>query len=120
MIEIILVIYLCGLIGARLQKKGRTSGWFKFFVVVAWFGGEFAGGLVGGVASVLINGLDEEPPLVPVYLAALAGAALCTAFVFLVATQVPDARRLQPAASGSEGAMPPPMSETGNPYQAPR
>jgi hypothetical protein len=120
MLEILLVIHLCRRIGARLQKKGRPSGWYKLFVVVAWFGGELAGGFVGGIASALINGPDEESALLPVYLAALAGAGLCTAFVFFLASQVPDARGPQPAAAGPEGAMPQPVRETGNPYQAPR
>jgi hypothetical protein len=67
MLEILLLIYLCRRIGARLQKKGRPSGWFKFFVAVAWFGG-------------IINGPNQEPSLLPAYLSALAGAALSTAF----------------------------------------
>lgn len=87
---------------------------------MAWFGGEFAGAVVAGIASAIINGPNQEPALLPVYLAALAGAGLCTAFVFFLASQVPDARELKPAAGGPEGAMPQPVSETGNPYQAPQ
>lgn len=120
MLEILLVIYLCRRIGARLQKKRRPSGWFKFFVVVAWFGGEFVGGVMGGVVAAIINGPDQEPSLLPAYLAALAGAGLSTAFVFFLASQLPDLRAQQPAFGGPEGPMPQPVSETGNPYQAPR
>jgi hypothetical protein len=119
MLEILLVIHLCRRIGARLQDKGRPSGWFKFLVVVAWFGGEFAGGVAGGIVSAIIHGPDNEPALLPVYLAALAGAGLSTAFVFLLASQLSDARGLQPIVGGPEGVMPP-ITETGNPYQSPQ
>ncbi|HEV7222146.1 MAG TPA: hypothetical protein VGN42_05550 [Pirellulales bacterium] len=43
MLEILGVIGLRKMIGGMLERKSRRSGWFKFFVVIAWFGGEFAG-----------------------------------------------------------------------------
>ena len=38
MLELFLMIWLCGKIGLRARSKGLSSGLYKFFVVLAWFG----------------------------------------------------------------------------------
>ena len=49
MLEIILLVSLCRKIGNRSREKGLPAGKYKFFVVVAWFGGEIAGAVFAAV-----------------------------------------------------------------------
>src|SRR5882724_6942282 len=87
MLEILLVIFFCKKVGNIVRPKGYSVGWFRFFVVIAWFGGEFAGGLTGGVISALTdNGPDPHMGLV--YLCALVGAAVGVGIVFAIANHL--------------------------------
>ena len=118
-LEIFVVIGLCKQIGAILRKKGRKAGWYQFLVVVAWVGGEIAGGVIAGIISAITNP-GAEPHLGLVYLLALAGAATSVAFVFLFAKGLPDqlVRELPyPHNFVPENASLP--SDTSNPYQPP-
>ena len=88
MLEIIIVVVLCKSLGNQLRAKGRKPFWMQFLLVVAWFGGEFAGGVVGGIAHVIQNGPDA-PMGMGVYLFAIVGAALGAGFTFLIASLLP-------------------------------
>ena len=120
MLEILGVIGLCKMIGGMLQRKGRRSGWFKFFVVIAWFGGEFAGAIVAGIAAAVMRA-GEEPPMLPIYLTALACACLGVGVVFLIASLLPDLRPLQTAMhpGGAPFIGVPEPRDGDNPYRAP-
>lgn len=118
MLEILLVYGLCKHMGTVLSRKGRKSGWFKFFVVVAWFGGEIAGGLAAAVALAIAN-QGEEPSMGGIYLGAIVGAGLSVGFVFLIASSLSDLSQVQLDPSGYAPADLRLPRDTGNPYQPP-
>ena len=47
MLEIIALIFLTRSIGNLAERKGLKKGWWKFYAVIAWFGAEFLGAVVG-------------------------------------------------------------------------
>lgn len=120
MLEILGVIGLCKMIGGLLERKGRRSGWFKFFVVIAWIGGEFVGAVVAGIAAAVMHP-GQEPPMLPIYLTALVCAGLGVGVVFLIASLLPDLRPLQTAAhpAGAPLMGIPAPGDADNPYRAP-
>jgi hypothetical protein len=120
MLEILGVIGLCKMIGGVLERKGRRSGWFKFFVVIAWFGGEFAGAIIAGIAAAVMNP-GKEPAMLPIYLAALVCAGLGVGVVFLIASLLPDLRPMQAAMhpAGAPFIGVPEPRDGDNPYRAP-
>lgn len=128
MLEIFGLIALCKSIGRILERKGRRSGWFKFLVVIAWFGGEFAGAILAAIVAVIINP-QREPPMGAIYITALVCAALSVGFVFLIASLLSDLRPLQaalePALAPAGGANfpnhsgAPLLADANNPYRAP-
>jgi hypothetical protein len=101
MLEIILLIALTRRIGHILEQKGRKSGWYKLLTVVLWFGGEVAGGIVGGVV-VAVSGVNE----LIIYLIALIGAAVGAGAAFLIAKGV------TPAVAAYSPPPPPPSTFT--------
>lgn len=128
MLEIFGLIALCKSIGRILERKGRRSGWFKFLVVIAWFGGEIAGAILAAIVAVVMNG-QREPPMGPIYITSLICAALSVGLVFLIASLLSDLRPLQaalePALAPASGANFPnhtgaPLpTDANNPYRAP-
>jgi hypothetical protein len=82
MLEIILLIALCRNLGNKLRAKARTPWPFQLMLVLAWFGGE----LVGAVVGVVISG-DEGGCLL--YLFALMGAAVGAAMVSILVHYLP-------------------------------
>ena len=120
MLEILFLVGLCKTIGRILERKGRRSGWFKFLVVIAWFGGELAGAVVAAIAAAIMNP-QQEPPMGAIYISALVGAGLSVGFVFLVASLLSDLRRVEP----SFGPTAAPLAgldllgDPNNPYRAP-
>src|SRR5690348_11305367 len=96
MLEILGLIALCKSIGRILERKGRRSGWFKFLVVIAWFGGEFVGAILAAIVAVIVNP-QREPPMGAIYITALVCAAASVGLVFLIASLLSDLRPLQAA-----------------------
>jgi len=47
MLEILGIIYLTGKIGTLAEQKGLKKGIWKFYMVLAWFGGEILGIVLG-------------------------------------------------------------------------
>lgn len=47
MLEIIALIFLCKKIGTVAERKGLSPGQWKLFTVLAWFGGEILGAMLG-------------------------------------------------------------------------
>ena len=61
MLEIIALIYLTRKIGDLAERKGLKKGWWKFYTVIGWFGGE----IIGIVLSILIFQTEETLALLP-------------------------------------------------------
>ncbi len=51
MLEILLLVSLTRKIAAIAERKGVKPGTWKLYVILAWFGGEFAGGFAGALLS---------------------------------------------------------------------
>jgi hypothetical protein len=121
MIEILLLVHFCKKIGNIVRPKGRSVGLWRFFLVVAWFGGE----ILGGIAGAIVSGATEDAVggiNGPVYLCALVGAALGAILAFSLANAVGE--KEVPYSSGTSPYAPQMSSstswrETGNPYQPP-
>lgn len=61
MLEIIVLIFLTRNIGNLAERKGLKKGWWKFYTVIAWFGAEVLGSVVG----ILILRTEDYLPLLP-------------------------------------------------------
>ena len=99
MLEIVLLVVLTRKIGAILQGKGRTSGWFKFLTVVLWFGGE----IVGGVIGVVVGEMYGFDIMVAAYPLALLGAIAGAIAAYVIAQSA------RPAEAAVEPPPPPPV-----------
>ena len=88
MLEIILVVVLWKKMGEMMRGKGYDKPfWFQFFVPVCWLGGEFTGGFVFyAIRGQQVTGFD-----IPLYVVALAGAAIATIVMFFYAARQPQA-----------------------------
>ncbi len=84
MLEIILLIFLTRRIGVLAERKGLKAGWWKFYTVLAWIGGEIIG-------IVLAITLFNEGELFPILLLAIGGAATGYFIVRNTLTKKPDA-----------------------------
>jgi hypothetical protein len=85
MLEIVFIIFLARKIGEIIEPKGRKTGWYKFMLVALWIGGEFTGGVVAGLISIMAG---SEMGMGLVYLLALVGAAMGAGIAFLIAKSV--------------------------------
>lgn len=94
MLELFLMIWLCGKIGLRARSKGLSSGLYKFFVVLAWFGGQVVGGVVAFLMFSWLLADFGDDDFMLVYLAALFTAGLSVWFVFKLVAIKPDYRRV--------------------------
>jgi hypothetical protein len=61
MLEIIALVFLTRTIGDLAERKGLKKGWWKFYTVLGWFGGE----ILGIVLSILIFQTEETLALLP-------------------------------------------------------
>ena len=61
MLEIIALVFLTRKIGDLAERKGLKKGWWKFYTVICWFGGE----IIGIVLSILILKTDDTFALLP-------------------------------------------------------
>jgi hypothetical protein len=88
-LEILILYKLCKNIGQILEAKGRPKFPFQLLVVVAWFGGEVGGGILGAIVeSLALEG--QEPTMLFAYIFALIGAALGAFIVFRIAKSLPS------------------------------
>src|SRR5260370_27777381 len=83
MLEILLIWSLGKKIGAIASDKGRSSGGYIALFVLAWFGGEFAGGVFGVI-------LNRGEVSAIVYLFALLGAVVGAGAVFILVSLLPS------------------------------
>lgn len=67
MLEILALIFLTRKIGTIALRKGLKPGTWKLYTVLAWFGGEIIGGVIGFA-------LFSQENLFPVFIMALGGA----------------------------------------------
>lgn len=92
MLEIIAIWQLTKNIGQIVEKKGHSSGVYKFLTVVLWFGGEIVGGAIG---IWIIDGNESAQCIV--YFIALLGAVIGGGISYLIANNLPDiAPHLEP------------------------
>lgn len=124
MLEILVLIFLCRALGRKLRDKGRKPLMFQIMLVVMWIGGEFCAGVVAGIVQVIQHGDADFEPGLPVYLAAIAGAALGAGACFLIVHFLPPVDEnassyptdlAQPSASNAAAPIDP-----DNPYVPPR
>jgi len=77
-------------IGNRAREKGLPEGRYKFFVVVAWFGGEIIGAVAAEIASQFLLDDQNGNDLLLTYLFAIFTASLFVWFVFKLVAIRPD------------------------------
>ena len=75
MLEIILVVYMCKMIGKTVRPLGRSAGGYQALLVLLWIVGEFGGAVVGSLLLGSGGGL---------YVCALIGAAAGATVTFLI------------------------------------
>jgi hypothetical protein len=81
-LEIIALLVLGGLIGDMARRRERTPSLFQAMLVLFWFGGEIAGGVLTYVLAVSSG---PAPNLLLIYAGALAGAVCGAASAFVLA-----------------------------------
>jgi hypothetical protein len=105
MLEIFLLYHLCKNIGKRMRAKGYKPVWLQILMVLMWFGGEVFGAMVAAIVAMIAaspaNLETFEPPMLPVYLGALIGAACGAGIVFTIVALLPD--KLREAKDGAAG-----------------
>lgn len=84
MLEIIIVIALCGKLGQMAKAKGHAGWPFQVMLVVFWFGAEFASGFLYALIT------DDVEFGFELYLMALGAAVLAAVTVFGVVALLPD------------------------------
>jgi hypothetical protein len=92
MLEILILIRMAGSIGKIVTAKGHPKFGYQFLLVALWFGGEFAGGVIGYVLGMALAG-GEEPDFVFPYLFALGSAVVGAVVAFAIAKRLPDLKR---------------------------
>lgn len=119
MLEILLVLSLCRSVGGRLEDKGYPSAWYQFFVIIAWFGGQFVGAFAAALAcAVLDNGREH---LGFVHWSSLFGSSLAVGLVVWFASALPDDCRSGRAAELEAAAVLADLHNDGdNPYRMPK
>ncbi len=91
MIEILILINLSKSIAAKAREKGRSGTPFVFLLLALWIGGEVFAAIVAGVLSMVVMG-DDEPNLLLVYPAAIAGAVIGAVIAFQIVKAIAPAR----------------------------
>ncbi len=82
MFEIVIVYLLAKRIGGIVEHKGQSGRPYRWMTVGLWFGGEFAGFIIGYAI------LGRGTPLLAVYPFGLGGAIAGAAIVWALAKQV--------------------------------
>lgn len=94
MLEIVILYFLCKNIGTRMRAKGYKPIWLQILMVLMWFGGEVFGAMVAVIVGMIVsppaNIETFEPPMLPAYLGALAGAACAAGIIFTIVALLPD------------------------------
>ena len=83
MLEILALIWLTGITGRLAFQKGKPVGWWKFYTVLAWFGGEF----IGAFLSVLIFNSEDYLSALPMGIVGAVGGFL---IIQAVLKKMPD------------------------------
>jgi hypothetical protein len=120
MLEILLIFFACRALGNMLRAKGRKPIGYQIWLVLMWFGSEFAAGFVMGMIQVLQNGgqADMEFDL-SIYIVAIVAAAVGAGIVFTTAALLPPVKMNNPYLP-TMGAAPnvnqPRPNDPSNPY----
>lgn len=92
MLEILLIIAISKKISAMMTQKGRSPTGYVVIFVFLWFGGEILGGILGAIASILIDprAMDGDQFMCGAYIFALIGAAIGGTIGYLIANSASD------------------------------
>ena len=83
MLEIIALIFLSRNIGDLAVRKGLKRGWWRFYTVLAWFGGE----VLGVIVAIL---LFQTAETLAIYLFAIAFAVAGYFILKAILSRKPD------------------------------
>ena len=121
-IELLVIYTLCKRVGVILREGGQSPTVYQFLMVVFWFSGEIAGGILTVVILVLAGVTDESTLTGLSYLggilAAICSASICfriarsAARPFALETQLPEPSFAPPSESPATG-------DEQNPYISP-
>jgi len=119
MLEILLILSLCRSVGGRLEDKGYPSASsYQFFVIIAWFGGQFVGAFAAAFGCAVLDHGREHLGLVN--LGFLFGSSLAIGIVVWFASALPDDFRSGRAAELEAAAVLADLHNDGdNPYRMP-
>ncbi len=83
MLEIIVLIFLTKRIGEIAVQKGLPAGWWKFYAVLGWVGGE----IIGVVLGIMLFDTDS---IFPAFLIGIGGAITGYHIVKTILQKKPD------------------------------
>lgn len=83
MLEILALIYLTRKIGILAQLKGQKTVTWKFYTVLAWFGGE----IIGAVISIVVFKADDYFSFLPMAIMGAVGGYL---IIRAILSRMPD------------------------------
>src|SRR4051794_27991159 len=109
MLEILGLIAVSRLLAAQAVAKGHNAIVFRILAIVAWLGGEVAGGIVGAIVAMIAGQVSEDgtPSMLIVYPCALVGAAFCVGAMFLLVAVLPAKNAAAVTVPTGTGAPPP-------------
>jgi hypothetical protein len=84
-LQVIVLYVLCKNIGRIVAAKGRPKFPFQLMVVLFWFGGEFAGGMLGMITLTILSDGKGDIPTLMLYPFALVAAGLGVFIAFRIA-----------------------------------
>lgn len=125
MLEIIVVILLCGRMGKLMRAKGRKPLLFQIMLVAFWLGGEIGASIIYAIAQVVITGGEPEIGFVA-FIVAIGGGVVGAGIAFLIASLVPPSESVTRTSSQQYPGSPnfdnieiQPPPDPNNPYQPP-
>lgn len=83
MLEILALIYLTRKIGILAQLKGQKTVTWKFYTVLAWFGGE----IIGAVLSIVLFQSEDYFSMLPLAIMGAIGGYL---IIRAILSRMPD------------------------------
>lgn len=86
MLEIIALIWLTGIIGRLANQKGQKAGWWKFYTVLAWIGGE----VIGVILSILLFKSEDYFSMLPMAIMGAVGGYLLIRALLMRMPDKPD------------------------------
>jgi hypothetical protein len=89
LVEIISLVILCKNIGLKVAAKGRVKLPYQLMVVAFFFGGEFAGAIIGAISDLIVTN-GRQTSFLFAYVFALFGAGVGAFIAFRIANALPS------------------------------